>query len=112
MTIIVRLKGDKMSIVKKLGKNESELQKQIDKRIEQLDMTIGDTDEDAKEIKNIKDLVECKTELEGHKFELNWNTIISGLFGIFGIALLISHERDGVLSSRVSSIIPVSRFFK
>lgn len=112
MTVIIRLKGDNMSIFKKLGRNKSVLEQQIDKRVEQLDLTIGDTDEDAKEIQNIKDLVECKAELEGHKFELNWNTIISGLFGIFGIALLISHERDGVLSSRVTQVIPVSRFFK
>lgn len=111
MTNIIRLKGDDMSIFKKLGR-KSMLEEQIDARVEQLSLTISDTDEDAKEIKNIKDLVECKTELEGHKFELNWNTVISGLFGIFGIALLISHERDGVLSSQVSRVIPVSKFFK
>lgn len=100
-----------MSIFKKSKKKEL-MDKQIYDRVEQLDMTIGDVEEDAKEIENIKNLVECKEKLEKPKFELNWNTLISGGFGILGLMMLISHERDGVIASKVGQIVPISKFFK
>lgn len=92
-------------------KDKSQFDQPIRDRIDRLNNSIGDADEDAKEIQNIKDLVECKTELEGKKFELNWNTVISGGFGILGLLMVILHERDGVFSSKAISFVPISKFF-
>lgn len=100
-----------MSIFKKFKKEKPNFDEAIKKRVDQLDMTIGDADEDAKEIENIKTLVDCKNEMKGKQPDWSLNPIISGLFGLGGIILLISHERDGVIASKVSSIVPVSKFF-
>ena len=100
-----------MSLFKKKEKKESKFKNAIDKRLDKLDNTIDNVDEDSKEIQNIKELVECKTQMEGKKFELNWNTVISGGFGILGLLMIIVHERDGVFSSKSFSILPISRFF-
>ena len=97
--------------MKKSQRKES-VNEQIYARIEKLDATIGDPEEDAKEIENIKALVECKEKLEKPKFDISWGSVISSVLGFLGIVTLISHERDGVIASKVTQLIPISRFFK
>lgn len=91
-------------------KDKSQFDKPIRERIERLEGSIGDTEEDAKEIQNIKDLIECKTELEGKKFEFNWNILLSGGIGLLSLLMVIIHERDGVFSSKAISFIPLSKW--
>lgn len=103
-----------MSIKDHFGKKKKkpDFDRPINDCLEQLDMTISNPEEAAKEIENLKTLVDCKTEFEGKKVEWSLNPIISVAGGLLMTVLLISHERDGVLASRVSSIIPVSKFIK
>ena len=107
----LQLKGDNMSVNKRSEKRKL-VDRQIYDRFEQLDNTIADPEADAKEIENIKDLIECKEKLEKPKFDMNWSTVISSGLGFLGILALIAHERDGVVASKISQIIPVSKFLK
>lgn len=111
MTYKPLMKGDEMSKEKRhKKKDKSQFDKPIRERIERLSDSIGNPEEDAKEIQNIKDLVQCKTDLEGKKFEWNWNTLISGGIGLLGLAMVIWHERDGVFSSKAISFVPISKW--
>lgn len=112
--MFILLKGAKMSFLKKCKKKEV-IDEQIYKRFEHLDNTIGDSEEDAKEIHKLKELVECRDRFEDKPkftFDINLGTIISSGFGLLSILALIAHERDGVIASKISQIIPVSRFLK
>lgn len=97
---------------KKKKEQKPDFDAPIKECLDQLDVTVSDPDEAAKEIDNLKKLVDCKTEFEGKKIDWNLNTLISGGFGLLITILLISHERDGVIASQVSRLVPVSKFIK
>ena len=90
-------------------KEKSELEKDIDIRIEKLDDG-DDVDEDAKKIKNIKDLVEVKEKLEGSKKSIDCNVIISVAGALLGTGAILWHEKLDVVTSKALPI--VQRMFK
>lgn len=103
-----------MSIFSKFfgKKKKPDFDKPINECLEKLDMEGCDSEEASKEIENIKTLVDCKAKFEGEKVDVSLNPIISGGFGLLITILLISHERDGVIASQVSRLIPISKFIK
>lgn len=85
-------------------KEKSELEKQIDERIANLDSS-KDSDEDKKAIDNLKELIDAKVEYEDPKHCINPNTIISAIASIGGIVLVLQHEKFDVVTSKAWSLI-------
>lgn len=83
-------------------KEKTELEKQIDERIKNLDSN-NDPDKDKVVIDNLKELIDAKTEYEGSK--INPNTIISAIASIGGIILVLQHEKFDVITSKAWSLI-------
>lgn len=94
---------------KRKEQEKSELDKQIDKRIEGLDESYGKTDLDSDRIDNVKELVDIKTQLEGRKEKISPNTVVAGLFSIGSVVAIMVYENRHVFSSAAKNFIPKLR---
>lgn len=90
-------------------KEEAILVQDIQARIEGLDCD-DDVEEDAKKIKNIKDLVDIKEKIDKSKNPVDINIVISVAGGLIGTAAIIWHEKLSVITSKALPI--VQRMFK
>lgn len=81
-------------------KEKTYLDEAIESRASALVMPAETADEDAQEIKNLKDLVEAKEKLEGPKFRINPNTILTGVVSIASVGLILWHERLDVITTK------------
>lgn len=88
------------------NREKNALAKAIDERIEQL--SIVDEDDSAK-VDDLKKLVEVKEKLEGPRFWIDPNTIITALASIGGILLMLNYEKLDVITSRALNFIPKPR---
>ena len=87
-------------------KEESEIVKAMQERIEKLKDTAYDVDEDRKAIENLKDLAEIKDKLEGPQMKVNPNTVISVVGSLVGVGLIIVNEKFLVLNTKAWPFIP------
>lgn len=87
----------------KKKKEKTELEKQIDERIKNLDDTVDDVDKDEKAVENLKKLIDAKAEYEGIK--INPNVVISAIVSIGGIAMVLKHEKLDVITSKAWTLI-------
>lgn len=87
----------------KKNKEKSELEKQIDERIDNLGDTADDVDKDEKAVENLKKLIDARSEYMGTK--INPNTIISAAASIGGIVLVLKHEKFEVITSKAWTLI-------
>lgn len=87
----------------KKNKEKSELEKQIDERIDNLGDTADDVDKDEKAVENLKKLIDARSEYMGAK--INPNTIISAVASIGGIVLVLKHEKFEVITSKAWTLI-------
>lgn len=90
-------------------KEKSELDKQIEKRIEGLEDSFGKTDLDSDRIDNVKELVEIKTQLEGRKEKISPNTVVAGVFSIGSVVAIMVYENRHVFASAAKNFIPKLR---
>ena len=88
----------------KKQKEKNALDKAIDMRIEQLQLV--DPDDDGEKIRDLENLVQVKEKLEGPKFRINPNTIISALASVGSILLMLNYEKLDVITSKVTGFIP------
>ena len=87
----------------KKNKEKTELEKQIDQRIDNLWNTADDADKDEKAVENLKKLIDARSEYMGTK--INPNTIISAVASIGGIVLVLKHEKFEVITSKAWTLI-------
>lgn len=95
--------------IKLKKKEKSELDKQIEKRIEGLEDSYGKTDLDNDRINNVKELVEIKTQLEGRKEKISPNTVLAGVFSLGSIVSIIVYENRHVFTTAAKNFIPKLR---
>ena len=94
----------------KLKKQEkSELDKQIEKRIEDLNGSFGKTDLDSDRIDNVKELVDIKTQLEGRKEKINPNTVLAAAASVGSVVAIMIYENRHVFTSAAKNFIPKLR---
>lgn len=98
---------DKLKFWKK-GKEESEIDKQIRERLENLDW-MDDVETDKARIDNAKELVDIKTQLEGRKEKINPNTVLAGVFSIGSVVTIIIYENRHVFTTAAKNFIPKLR---
>lgn len=84
-------------------KEKSELTKAMETRITNLVITSGDADEDAKAIKNLKDLSEIQERVEGSK--INPNTVVTVVGSAVTVFGILFYERLHVLTSKALSFV-------
>ena len=94
----------------KLKKQEkSELDKQIEKRIEGLNDSLGKTELDSDRIDNVKELVEIKTQLEGRKEKISPNTVVAAVASVGSVVAIMIYENRHVFTSAAKNFIPKLR---
>lgn len=86
------------------GKNE--LKEAIELRISELG-EVGEND--SAKVDDLKKLVEVKEKLEGPRFWIDPNTVITALASIGGILLMLNYEKLDVITSKVLNFIPKPR---
>ncbi len=91
----------------KKPKEEKPLDKAIELRIDQLQLVDDATDEAR--TKDLERLVQVKEKLEGPKFRIDPNTIITAVASVGGIVLMLNYEKLDVITSKVTSFIPKLR---
>ena len=87
-------------------KEETALEREINVRIENLCITNGNPEEDAKAVENLRKLTEIQVEREKPRNPINPNTIIAGLFTVGTAVLMLYYEKSDVITSKVMSILP------
>ena len=91
----------------KLKKQEkSELDKQIEKRIEGLEKSFGKTDLDSERIDNVKELVDIKTQLEGRREKINPNTVLAAVASVGSVVAIMIYENRHVFTTAAKNFIP------
>lgn len=90
-------------------KEKTELDKQIEKRIEDLDSSFGKTDLDSDRIDNVKELVDIKTQMEGRKEKINPNVVLSGVFSVGSVVAIMIYENRHVFTTAAKNFIPKLR---
>lgn len=90
----------------KKNKEKSYIDQAIENRMSSITMPADTAEDDADEIKNLKDLVEIKEKLEGPKSKLNVNTIFSGVVSIATIGIIVGYERLHVIATKAVGFVP------
>ena len=94
----------------KLKKQEkSELDEQIEKRIEGLNDSLDKADEDKERIDNVRELVDIKTLLEGRKEKISPNTVIAAVASVGSVVAIMIYENRHVFTSAAKNFIPKLR---
>lgn len=87
-------------------KEKSYIDQAIENRMSSITMPASTAEDDADDIKNLKDLVEIKEKLEGPKSKLNANTIFSGVVSIATIGIIVGYERLNVIATKAIGFVP------
>lgn len=83
-------------------KEKNALDEAIELRIDQLGLVDED---DSEKVNDLRKLVEVKEKLEGPRFKIDPNTIITALTSIGGIVLMLHYEKLDVITSKVLGFI-------
>lgn len=95
--------------IKLRKKEKSKLDEQIEKRIEGLEDSLDETEADAAKIKNVEDLVNIKTQLEGRKEKISPNTVLAGVFSLGSVVAIMIYENRHVFTTAAKNFIPKLR---